>query len=127
MRGTTDGEWNEGCTAGAIRHVVRNVDHDAYCGDETDHESFGKYDGGYIAALHNAYPQLRAYIAELEARPQGIGDGDIAHALKVAEAGRVLAEAVSGIYPDDGGSEYNAAMDAALTTFRTSTQDLISK
>lgn len=41
--------WDLECCYGAIRHVIRNVDHDCYCSKEDEHHLFEKYDGFFIA------------------------------------------------------------------------------
>lgn len=65
-----DPEWDAKCLSSAIRHINKNVDHDAYCLDPSspDHKGMpGRGDGAYIAALHNAYPQLAALIRQQQA------------------------------------------------------------
>lgn len=65
----TPGPWDSVCSSGAIRHVVRNVDHDSYCSNESNHETFGKYDGEFIAHSREDIPWL---IREIEAAKERI-------------------------------------------------------
>lgn len=59
-------EWDAQCASGAIRHVDRNVDHDAYCDKQGDHASFARYDGLAISAFRRAVPRLLTEIARLK-------------------------------------------------------------
>lgn len=111
-------------------------------------------DAMFTITLHNAYPALRSYIDKLEQRisylethRQGIGDGDVAHAVRFAEAGRVLAEdmkkmdARCGFPPiyepremvafkngwNTNNDRWNKQRDAALSAYHSATRDITSK
>ena len=58
--------WDEQCCYEAIRHVIRNVDHDCYCDKKEDHNYFRKYDGQFIAKSPERIAALVKRVRELE-------------------------------------------------------------
>jgi hypothetical protein len=71
LKGITPLPWCAGWMSGAIRHVVRNVDTDAFHdhdGDIEDCAGPDRYDGDAIAAVMNAAPRLLDTIDELQSR-----------------------------------------------------------
>ena len=73
--------WDEQCCYEAIRHVIRNVDHDCYCDKKEDHNYFRKYDGQFIAkaperiaALVKRVREQEQYIIALEASCKELND-----------------------------------------------------
>lgn len=62
------GPWSTAWCYGACRHIVRNVDTDAFC-DVPEATGWGRYDGDFIATMRNVLPRLLAeirYRRELE-------------------------------------------------------------
>lgn len=100
-----------------------------------------------IVSLHNAYPTLRAHIERLERIEAAYvecggqlteqGEPNLTHLTRVAEAGRVLAEAVekmgprhvfsAGGWPSEDDEHYRELRNAALSAYHTATQDIKSK
>lgn len=62
---------NSDCVYGAVRHVCRNVDHDAFCFVEGEHNSLSRNDGTNIANLVNVIPELLEEIKRLKVLEKG--------------------------------------------------------